>query len=254
MKLERMSWRTAREALGRKPVGLIPIGAVENHGPHLPLATDWISACAVAEEAARQADLMILPGCPVGVSEHHRQFRGTIWLDPDTLRAVALDIARAAAFKGLGRLVFVNGHGGNTPALDQAVRILRHEGIYAFVFEWWNSIPELIASSCRIPHDHAGEMETSVILAVEPELVDRDRYAEAAAGGVTEWGRIVHGVRLPLDTVEFTRSGTVGDPDGSDAEKGARFIGASARELALFCAWLAERSDAELAFPGRPAP
>lgn len=252
MKLEQLSWESARDAVARKPVGLIPIGAVENHGPHLPLATDWIAAQAIAEAAAEKAGLMLLPGCPVGVSGHHRQFWGTLWLEPDLLRDLAIALARSAAAQGMGRLVFVNGHGGNAAALDQAARILRKEGVFAFVFEWWQAIPDLIVRHCGLPEDHAGAMETSVVLAVDPALVKPEKYAVAAAEGVMAWGKSVHGVRLPLDTVEFTRSGTVGDPAAATAEKGRLFIDAAAAELAAFCAWLSSRSDAELASPGRP--
>jgi creatinine amidohydrolase len=249
MKLADMSWQDVREILGRRPVGLIPVGAVENHGPHLPLATDWLTANAIAERAAEASDLLLLPGCPVGVSEHHRHFWGTLWLQPDVLREVMLGITRAAASHGLRRLVFVNGHGGNTTALDQATRILRREGIYAFVFEWWNAIPDLIARNCQLPHDHAGDMETSAILAIDPALVRSERYALAAVEGVTRWGKQLHGVQLPLDTVEFTKAGTIGDPSGATAAKGKLFIEASASELGLFCAWLAAQDEGSLASP-----
>lgn len=254
MKLENLTWETTREALQNKPIGLIPIGAVENHGPHLPLATDWIAATAIAEAAASRDGIMVLPGCSVGVSEHHRQFWGTIWIEPDLLRGLAVGIARAAASHGMDRLVFVNGHGGNTATLDQATRILRKEGIHAFVFEYWHAIHELIERTCQLPEDHAGDMETSVVLAVDPSLVYRERFAQAAAQGVVSWGRQVHGVQLPLDTVEFTRSGTVGDPSRASAEKGRLLIDASAEELVKFCTWLSARDEAELASSGRPAP
>jgi len=253
MRLEDLSWETARDVLSRNPIGLIPIGAVENHGPHLPLATDWIAAMAIAEAAAEKPDLLILPGCSVGVSEHHRQFWGSLWLQPDLLRDFALGLARAAASQGMRRLVFVNGHGGNSSALDQAVRALRKEGIFAFVFEWWHSIPGLIEELCGMPEDHAGAMETSLVLAAAPDLVVQERIVAASSKPVMEWGRKIHGVRLPLDTVEFTATGVVGDPSAATAEKGRLFIEAAAEELTGFCAWLASQSESELASPGRPA-
>jgi creatinine amidohydrolase len=247
MKLESMSWAGAREALATKPVGLIPIGAVENHGPHLPLATDWISACRISEEAAREGSIILLPGVPVGVSEHHRHFTGTLWVSPDVLRDYVLGIARSAASHGVGRLVFVNGHGGNSAALEQAIRILRKEKIYSYLFEWWNAIPELIAEKCQLPHDHAGDMETSIILAIDPALVDKRKYQEAAAGKVVEWGRRIHGVPIAMDTIDFTESGVVGNPAFATGEKGGIFIEASARELFLFCRWLKDQAEEALA-------
>ena len=241
-----MSWAEAKDALRDGGVALLPVGSIENHGPHLPLATDLLSARRIAEEASRLGDWLLLPAVPVGVSEHHRQFPGTLWVPPEVLKGYVLAVARAAATHGARRLVFVNGHGGNSATLDMAARNLRTEAIYAFTFEWWQAIPDLIAANCRQPHDHAGEMETSMILAIDAELVDTARYAEAAAG-VSEWGERRNGVAIGFDTIDFTPTGVVGDPAGASAEKGRRFIEGSAEELHAFCSWLSQQSEEALA-------
>lgn len=244
-RLENYSWLQVKESLKTRPVGLIPVGAVENHGPHLPLGTDWFSAQAVAEEAALQENLLILPGSPVGISGHHRHFWGTLWLPAETLRDYLLGIARSAASHGLNRLVFVNGHGGNTAVLDQTLRILRKEGIYIYLFEWWRAIPELISQLCELPEDHAGDMETSIILALYPELVAKDKIKDAAAG-VIHWGKLIHGVQVALETKDFTPTGVLGNPALATAEKGQALLKAGGRELALFCRWFSEQPEDSL--------
>ena len=242
-----LSWAQAKAVLDETKVALLPIGSVENHGPHLPLATDLYSAERVAEVASRRGGWPLLPTVPIGVSEHHRQFPGTLWVPPRVLKTYVESIVRAVASHGVRRVVLVNGHGGNTGALDMAARALRGERIYCYIFEWWVAIADLLAETCNIPHDHAGEMETSMILAIRPDLVDTARYEAAAAPGVTTWGIRRNGVSTAFDTIDFTATGVVGDPAAASAEKGARFTEASAEQLDEFCRWLVERSEEELA-------
>jgi len=237
-----LSWAQAKNSLQETAVGLLPVGSVENHGPHLPLATDLYTAQRVAEATSQLGDWPLLPTVPVGVSEHHRQFPGTLWVPPMVLKAYVESIARAAASHGVRRMVFVNGHGGNTSALDMAARVLRDEGIYCYIFEWWVAIAELLAATCCIPHDHAGEMEASMILSIYPDLVDTTRYDEAAAPGVTTWGIRRNGVSVAFDTIDFTPTGVVGDPSAASAEKGKQFTDASANNLHEFCTWLSAQS------------
>lgn len=140
----------------------------------------------------------------------------------------------------------MNGHGGNTQALDGAVRLLRDQKIHAFLFEWWNAIPDLIAELCQLPHDHAGEMETSMILSIDSALVNKDRFQEAASANVVAWGKHLHGVSVGPDTIDFTKTGVVGDPSNSTAEKGIQLANAAAEELHQFCKWLADQTDESL--------
>lgn len=249
MELSRMSWVEARRALGRGGVALLPVGSTEQHGPHLPLGTDHLTAAEVARRASAHGGWLVLPTVPVGVSEHHRQFWGTLWVEPQVLRDYVLSIARSLASHGLHRLVFVNGHGGNAAALDEAARILRREGIFAYVFSWWRAIPEVIAETIETGGSHAGEMETSTVLAFAPELVDEARYGEAAAGAAPEWGKRLHGIEIGFDTRDFSASGATGDPSPATAAKGNRLLDAAAERLDAFCRWLAEQPDEVLRPP-----
>ena len=250
MELSRMSWARARAALEKASVVLLPVGSTEQHGPHLPLGTDHLTAAEVARRTAARGGWLVLPTVPVGVSEHHRQFWGTLWVEPGVLRDYVVGIARSLASHGVRRLVFVNGHGGNTAALDEAARVLRREGIFAFVFAWWRAIPEVIAQTIETGGSHAGEMETSAVLAFAPELVDAARYGEARAGAAPEWGKKLHGIEIGFDTVDFSASGATGDPAPATAEKGEKLLAAAAERLDAFCQWLAAQPEDVL----RPRP
>ncbi len=250
MELSRMSWADARQALQQARVALLPVGSTEQHGPHLPLGTDWMTAAEIARRAGRLGGWLVLPTVPVGVSEHHRQFWGTLWVTPDVLKAYVLDMARALASHGLRKIVFVNGHGGNTAALEEAARKLRQEGIFAYVYVWWRAIPETVSEVISPGGGgHAGEMETSVVWALDRELVHLQRLDEAAAGAAPEWGRKVYGVEVGYDTRDFSRSGAVGDPRPASPEKGEKVLAAAAEKLNQFCHWLAGQSEEALRSP-----
>lgn len=247
MELWRMSWAQAREAILGARVALLPVGSTEQHGPHLPLGTDWMTAQEIARRAGKRGGWLVLPAVPVGVSEHHRQFWGTLWVPPEVLRDYVMGIARSLAFHGLRRLVLVNGHGGNTAALEEAARRLRLEGIYTYVYVWWRAIPEVIAQVIEAGASHAGELETSVVLAIAPELVRPEKYGEAAEQSAKEWGKKVEGVEVGFDTVDFSRSGCVGDPGRAAVEKGERILQAASERLDAFCRWLLAQPEQALA-------
>jgi creatinine amidohydrolase len=246
MELSRMSWAEARNRLGKARVALLPVGSTEQHGPHLPLGTDHLTAAEVARRTSARGGWLVLPTVPVGVSEHHRQFWGTLWVEPSLLRDYVLGIARSLGTHGVRRMVFVNGHGGNTAALDEAARTLRGEGIFCFVFSWWRAIPETIAAVIETGGSHAGEMETSAVLAFAPELVDTNRYADAIAGAAPEWGKRLHGIEVGFDTRDFSATGATGDPSRATAEKGEALLTAAAERLNAFCQWLAAEPEERL--------
>lgn len=247
MELSRMSWKDAREAIKQAKVALLPVGSTEQHGPHLPLGTDWMTAQEIARRASKKGGWLVLPTIPVGVSEHHRQFWGTLWVPPEILRDYVMAVARSLAFHGLRKLVLVNGHGGNTAALEEAARKLRLEGIYTFVYVWWRAIPEIIAQVVETGGSHAAEMETAVVLAIAPELVRPENYGEASAQGAPEWGKKIEGIEVGFDTVDFSASGATGDPSRATVEKGEKILQAAAEKLDAFCRWLSAQTEEALA-------
>lgn len=213
---------TDRETLRRllpDALVLLAIGATEQHGPHLATGTDALLAATTCERAADAAapraarPLVIAPPLPFGASDHHLAFGGTLSLSPETLLAVLGDLARSLAVQGARRLVVVNGHGGNagicrTFAESAAVR---HDLSVAYLHYW------TFAESDGIP-GHAGEFETSMVLALRPELVGE--AASRQAPPLPE----VPGVAIHSAEIWRDIDGYTGEPQHADAEHGRRWL------------------------------
>jgi creatinine amidohydrolase len=238
--LENYSWKSARKTFRSKKVALVPVGSMEQHGPHLPLGTDFFIAQALAESAARDTGAICTPGIPIGVSAHHRQFWGTLWVSPQTFRQYVCEAAIGLGYHGVRRIIFVNGHGGNLPSLQEISRNLRPEKLYSVAYQWWTdpSVIELLNRLFKSKGTHAGAMETAMMLAIRPELVDAASYEEAARGAAAEFGIKKFGAELPVDTVEFSESGATLDPREATVEAGKRIFQTALDSLKSFIDWL----------------
>jgi mycofactocin system creatininase family protein len=195
---------------GRAPLVVVPLGSVEQHGRHLPLATDTVVAQAVAEDVVPALDGAVLaPALAYGASGEHEDFPGTISIGTEALTALLVEYGRSVG-RWAGRLLVVNGHGGNLEALRTAVPRLRAEGRDVAWFP------------CGVPGGdaHAGRTETSVMLHVEPAAV---REALAAAGNTTPIRELLP--RLRAEGVRaVSPDGVLGDPTGASAHEGARLL------------------------------
>jgi creatinine amidohydrolase len=241
MRLSEVSWTDA--AASEADLAVLPVGSTEQHGPHAPLGTDALTATTVAERGVAAADrpVVVGPTIPVGVAEEHRQFTGTCWVSPDTFRAYVRETVESLASHGWDRVVVVNGHGGNVPALEEVcARLTRAEAAYAVPFTWFDAI-DLAAVDPALEMGHGGAVETSLLRAEFPDLVAEDRLADAADGGAAAWGEWVSGTNLAPDTADFSENGTVGDPSASDPALGAALLEAAADALAALLAAVAER-------------
>ncbi|MGY1618999.1 mycofactocin biosynthesis peptidyl-dipeptidase MftE [Geodermatophilus sp. SYSU D00691] len=206
------------------PLLVVPLGSVEQHGHHLPLTTDTAVAGAVAEAAADRLDGAVLaPALAYGASGEHEGFPGTVSLGTEALTGLLVEYGRSAC-RWAGRVLIVNGHGGNLEALGAAGRVLRYEG------------REVAWFPCAVPDGdaHAGRTETSLMLHVEPEGVLGDR---AVAGATLPLERL-----LPRLRVEGVRpvspTGVLGDPAGATAGEGAELLaGLADRLVAAVAAW-----------------
>jgi len=167
--LAEISWTDADVLFGETDVVLLPVGSTEQHGPHNPLGTDHLVAAAVGRRVGERTGVPVLPVIPVGVSDHHRQFPGSLWVPPSAFREYVKSVALAAASHGARKVVMVNGHGGNTAALLEVAGELRREhGIFAAV-----------VSAFPGPLDgHAGMDETSVNLYLHGGLVKMERAVD----------------------------------------------------------------------------
>ena len=215
--MTRLADATWPELAGR-PLLVVPLGSVEQHGPHLPLATDTAVAGAVAEAAADRLDgALLAPALTYGASGEHEDFPGTISIGTEALTALLVEYGRSAG-RWAGRLLVVNGHGGNLTALRAAVPLLRAEGRDVAWFP------------CGVPGGdaHAGRTETSLVLHVEPGLV---REELAAAGETAPIGELLP--RLRAEGVRaVSPDGVLGDPTGASAAEGAELLAALGDRLA----------------------
>jgi creatinine amidohydrolase len=242
--LENYSWKTAEQILREKKIVLIPVGSTEQHGPHLPLGTDFFTARALAESAAKKANAICTPVIPVGVSSHHRQFWGTLWVTPHVFRHYMYEIALSLAYHGISRMVFVNAHGGNFASLQEISRELRLKNLHALVYQWWTdkAVIQLERTLFKSKGTHAGAVETSMVLAIRPDLVDTAKYDEAAKGASPEFGITKFGVQLPVDTLDFSQSGATLDPLEASPEAGKQLFDTAEESLVNLIRWL-ERAD-----------
>jgi creatinine amidohydrolase/Fe(II)-dependent formamide hydrolase-like protein len=212
-----------------------PIGAVEQHGPHLPLITDALVAEVIARTAVERlgdgSNMWVLPTLHYGKSTEHLGRAGTIAMSTATLQAVCMDLGESLARSGVRKLVFVNGHGGQPSLLDVVARDIRyHFGLQVFpVMPSRFPLPDGVEDPDPFGI-HGGFVETSLMLALAPELVRLDK---AVADGLRV-GELYEAQRhLTLEGVvptawlidDVSASGVVGDPGGAGADTGKRIVG-----------------------------
>lgn len=237
MELAAATWTDADAA--DTDLAVLPVGSTEQHGPHAPLGTDFLTAEAVAEAAVSTYDreVVLAPSIPVGVSEEHRQFTGTLWVSPDTFRAYVREVVEALVSHGWNRVVLVNGHGGNVPALGEvAARVSRAESALVVPFTWFD------AAETDLSMGHAGPIETSLLLHRHPDLVAAERFEAAIADGASSWGEWVSGTNLAHDPAEFTENGTVGDPSEASAADGEALLESASDALVDLLAAVEDRT------------
>jgi creatinine amidohydrolase len=198
---------------------VLPVGAFEQHGPHLPLTTDTIIADAIAQRVARAIGAARLPALPVSCSHEHASFPGTVSITAATLDAVIGDLVASLRGQGMRGLVIVNGHGGNH-ALANIAQQINVAAPFVLVLPQRSHIERAFrdAGLTTTPHAdmHAGEMETSVMLHVRPDAVRMDRAVDVVADDRT---------LLHLRGMEaYTPSGVIGRPTLATAEKGAAYL------------------------------
>jgi creatinine amidohydrolase len=224
---------------------LIPKASLEQHGPHLPLYCDTITATEVASRAGEAAGILYTPTLWLGYSPQHMRApgwgAGTITLRADTYLNVLYDIGRSLIHNGFNRLIFVNGHGSNVKVVDPVLRRLRYEtgALIAYYKPYAERYIGMLKDVLEGPIEetpgwHAGELETSQVLAHNPDLVRLDR-AETDKAHAPKWlGRAwekkdgmpdaefqgYQYFNFPLDHEEFTDSGVMGVPQRGTAEKG----------------------------------
>jgi creatinine amidohydrolase len=252
--LDALSGPEAADALGPESIVLVPVGAIEQHGPHLPLSVDYLiadaAATAVIEMLGDELDVWMIPTLPFSKSNEHAWSSGTMWLSHTTMQHLLGDIGRCVAASGARRIVFLNGHGGNTTLLNVACRELRLEhGLltflaHAFIPPAYSSAPPSDADTSELGMGiHGGYRETSVMMHLRPDLV----HLERAVRNVPEWlaenehVRFGGTVQFGWLSNDFGPDGHIGDPTAASADAGkvmfedaVRVVCDQLREIATF--------------------
>ena len=238
VELGRMTWAEIDEAVAERPIILLPIGTVEQHGPHLPVNADNMVAAFVALRVAERTNALVAPSVNYGCSAPFRHFPGTLTVRQETLANVLRDVCTGLIGHGFRRIIFVNNHGGNEAVCEQVARELRqqHGTILGNIYPWiigYGVMRDAYPDAAAV-YGHGGEPETSAMLAMYPEDVLRDRqvsgkYQPFAGWRVQTYNSVVvpgqaHPATLYLDSREVAPTGVTGDNSAASAALGQLWI------------------------------
>jgi len=235
--LEEMSWEEFDRARRQAVAALIPIGSIEEEGPHLPLGVDTLVAIEVAKKVALQLPVIILPEVSIGYSEWHKGFPGTVSLSISTLTQMLREICGDLVEQGLNRMVFINPHVGNeTPIMEVAIELRRRSLARVAMFHLWaiaNEMAKDMEGLVEKKFAHGGEMMTSVMLALRPDLVHMERAVKEFERPLMERSKQEGSFKVLFKnrhinfyclSKELTKSGVMGDPTHATREKGEIII------------------------------
>jgi creatinine amidohydrolase len=258
--LQELSYVDVAESLKKgNDIILIPIGSCEKHGAHIPLGTDSFITIRMTEMAAEQADVLHTPIIPVGYSPHHmgevNQGTGTLTLSGETYNRILYEMGRSLVFHGFNKLIYVSHHGSNTKLIDEYLRRLRYETGAFIAFYKTPTERELSVVGDIIegppeetPGWHAGEIETSMIMAYDESLVDMKRAKQDRAHAPRYMGKAfskkdgtstvifqeAENIWVPMEHHEYSDTATIGNPFRGTRAKGKKLFERGAQHLAAF--------------------
>jgi creatinine amidohydrolase len=239
-----LSWPEFEGLDPARTLALQPVGAIEQHGPHLPVGVDAMIAEAVARAAAARCEgdfiVLILPTTQVGKSTEHIAYPGTLTLGAETLTRLWTEIGDSVARAGLRKLVFLNAHGGQPQVMEIVARDMRvRHGMLALASGWWSAgLPEGVFPEGEMRHGiHAGAVETAMMLHIAPELVRMGRAenfapATARTAGAYARLRMVGPMQIGWMAQDLHPSGAAGDATLATAEAGRLMFEDVARRYA----------------------
>lgn len=228
-------------ALETVSLALIPVGATEQHGPNLELGTDYSIAHCLAQRIAAEVHPagVVAPPLPFGVSGAHMDFAGTISVSSAAFQTICIDVVSSLAAHGLHKFIFVNGHQGNMSTLAILSSRIRYElGLQAATVFWMAQARDVIEQHRRTERwGHACEIETSVALALNPDLVRTESLEPGDLiedYGAFEDNYQPHAVQVPKSFSERTRNGAFGDATQATQEAGEDIVSAAVQRAAVF--------------------
>ena len=247
--MENLSWEEINEFVaGGKTTVLQYAGAVEQHGPHLPTITDTLLAYALGERVARKlGNALVAPVIRPGLSEHHIDFPGTVSLSLETFRRIVEESCESLSRHGFSNIVLISSHGGNTDTLkaitpDISKKVARRSNVFFLIedrhaheatFERFRKKMNATIGEMGV---HSGLTETSMVLAVRPDLVDMKRAREGLVEEsfylpenvlISQMDAFIHGIKSQID------NGILGDPRRATAELGNELLEAISEDQAI---------------------
>ena len=238
-----------------RAIAVLPVAATEQHGPHLPLSVDTVLVngivAAALPELSAELNVLFLPTQSIGLSPEHARFPGTLCLKNETILRLWTDIGESVAASGVNKLVIFNAHGGNVSVMDLVARDLRARlGMLVYSVSWFNlplrDVQGIDANALFSPQEHrfgihAGDIETSMMRALDPAHVDMGQaqdFASAAQVRATHFDILGNGksAKLGWQMQDYNAAGAVGNAANATTEKGQVMVNAAARALASLLA------------------
>ena len=255
---EKLTWPEVNAAVARRPVCVLPVGSIEQHGPHLPLDVDVVCPAGIAAGAGREIpdQVRVLPTLWNGYTAHVMDFPGTLNAHHTTLLESVLDVTRSLAYHGFKKILLLNGHGSNFPSLDMAARRTNLEtDAECAALSWWGLLtvdkaflPGWRESKFPGGCAHACELETSLYMYLDGGGVRRNLIRDGAIKFNEE-----HSPFLWLDlfasgpmafvpwTSAYSDTGAFGEPERATAEKGERAYLEAVKQLVALVSWWKDR-------------
>lgn len=239
-----------RSGLAAQTVAILPVGAVEQHGPHLPLKVDTALVEGVVDAAlplmAADVPVLVLPTQAIGLSLEHQDYAGTLSLSPATLLAVWAELGVCVARAGVKKLLIFNAHGGNVSSMDIVARQLRMQcGLLVYHCSWFNLPQPAGVNEAFSAHEHrfgvhGGETETSMMLHLAPELVRMEHarnFASSSEVRARQFPVLGNGksAKLGWAMQDYNPQGAAGNAAAADAQRGQALVQGAAASLAQLC-------------------
>lgn len=231
MKLENMSWIDLKNKIQSNPIFILPIGSIEQHGAHSVLGTDYLIPKYICEKLEEKEEVILLPPIPYGVCPYHTDFPASIDIGYELSFGLISKIVKKLKEDGMKKLIIINGHGGNTPAIEDALTILS-QNINIAVIDWWRLAGEL---NPKYRGGHADKQETSAIMAIDKKLVNLEKIKPLKIKNISPNILFLNSidakfnngsVKIIKNTKEIIEDGWIGnlDPKNSSEEFGKEML------------------------------
>jgi creatinine amidohydrolase len=225
MILAELHWPEVAKLDREKIVAVIPVGSMEQHGPHLPFSVDILASSRIAEDLEKRIpEILLLPPLWAGVSAHHMDFPGSITLRAKVFIDLLHDICASLYHHGFRRMVLLNGHGGNRSSLEVLGQELFVKfGLTINTLAYWDLVPDLVKSLKSTKSSgmgHSGELETSLMLYLSPHLVNQKDIPQGILG-IEEPGP-TSGIKRYMNMKDHSQPGVIGMPSAATVEIGKK--------------------------------